>query len=150
MKRKYLNITAATFAIVAIAVFAGSAVASSAAFAFTMNLRYVDGKKNNILHTLDAGDLTLSGKIWVTSKKARAASNPEPVTITVWKPGIVNSDKCSVSVTPDRILNQKVSFTKSCGHIESGTYFIAVSKSDAFDKSGDGWQCQGSGTLSTK
>lgn len=149
MKRTCLKVIT-TAALVLVAAVAGKAVASSAAFAFTMKLRYVDGERNKQLHTLDAGGLTLSGNIWVTSKKARATSSPSAVTVTVYKTGIIDSEKCHVSVTPDRIFNNKVSFSKSCGQVEAGTYCVKVSKPKAIDDTGDGWEIQGSGTLSTK
>jgi hypothetical protein len=51
---------------------------------------------------------------------------------------------CSVSVTPKIIFNDKSAFEKSCGHIDSGTYWIFVARPNE-----DGWHIQGSGTLAT-
>ena len=151
MKRSYANLILPAALVGALIGFVtGKAVASSAAFAFTMNLRYVDGEKNKMLHTLDDGDLTLSGDLWVTGKKSKATSDPDSISISVYKKGLVNSELCSTSVIPDRIFNKKVAFSKSCGHAESDTYFLTVSKGEALDKTGDGWQIQGSGSLVTK
>lgn len=134
----------------ALATVAGRALANSSAFAFTMNMRHVDGEKNKQSHALDAGDLTINGNVWVTSKRARATSTPESITFRVAETGLLGSTVCTVSVTPDTIFNSKRAFSKSCDRIKSGTYWIEVSKGQAIDKMGDGWQLQGSGTLTTK
>lgn len=134
----------------AIAVFAGTAMANSSAFAFTMELRFVSGERNKKTHALDAGELTLNGNLWVTSKKARSTSKPKPIAIRVAETGLLGSTICTVSVTPDTIFNNKVPFSRSCGRIKGGTYWIEVSKDQAIDKTGDGWHLQGAGTLTTK
>jgi hypothetical protein len=115
-----------------------------------MDNRYVDGQKNKQIHSLDAGELTISGDIWVTSKNARATSSPQSISLRVAATGLFGSTACTVSVTPDSTLNKKRSFSKSCGRIESGTYWIEVSKDKAIDKTGDGWHLRGSGSLTTK
>jgi len=146
-------LTAATAAMTVgfvFAAFSHRAVASSAAYSFTMLLRCVNGEKNKTLHPLDAGSLTISGTIWVTSKVARATAEPDPITIRLYRSSLFNSEICTVTVTPDRVFNKKTSFTKSCGDVEAGTYFFIVSKPDAIDKLGDGWHIQGSGALVTK
>src|SRR5262245_5974976 len=97
---------------------ASSAAANSSSFSWTMNNRFVDGEKNKMFHPLDDGPLTLSGDIWATGKKSRATSDPESITIRVLKRGVFNSEACTVSVTPDKTLNKKKSFSKSCGHVE--------------------------------
>lgn len=152
MKRKFLELVAATVpAGLAMVVFAGRAVANSSAYAFTMKLRYVSGRDNNRPHTLDAGELTLSGQIWATNKSVRSTSTPQPITIEVAKPGLFSPVPiCTLSVMPDVILNSKRPYSRSCGRIEGGTYWIIASKSKTWDKSGDGWRIQGSGTLTTK
>jgi hypothetical protein len=149
MKRICLKLVVAAVLVVS-AMLARKAIANSSGFSFIMNLRYVDGEKNKVLHTLDAGDLTLSGKVWAISKRARTTPEPESIAITVYKTGILNSEVCSVSVTPSKVLNDKVSFSKSCGQVESGTYCVKVSKGKALDDTGDGWQLQGAGNLTTK
>jgi hypothetical protein len=149
MSRSLPKLLAATAALT-LAALAGAALANSASFSFTMNNRLVNGESNKMLHALDAGELTLDGKLWVTSKKARATAEPGNIEIFVYKIGILNSEVCKVVVTPDRIFNKRVAFSKACGRVESGTYVIKLWKEKALDRSGDGWQIAGSGTLTTK
>jgi hypothetical protein len=51
-----------------LAVFGGQAAANSVTFEFYMERRAVDGSKNLKRHALDAGELTLSGAVWVVNK----------------------------------------------------------------------------------
>jgi hypothetical protein len=71
----------------------------------------------------------------------RAASAP------VAMPGLLSWPRGS---GPARIFNKRVAFSKACGRVESGTYVIKLWKEKALDRSGDGWQIAGSGTLTTK
>lgn len=146
MKRKHSRLIAAVIvSFLAIGAFAGRAVANSSGFGFTMEQRYVNGEKNKQLHALDAGELTFSGNVWVTSKNVGATSAPEVIEIAVWKIGVLGSRVCAASVTPNTIFNDKRSFSRSCGRIEGGTYWIEVSR-----KKVDGWHIKGSGALATK
>ena len=130
---------------VGLAILAGKAFANSATFAFTMELRAVHGNKNLKLHALDAGELTLSGAVWVVSKNRGASSTPDTIDIAVKKDNALKSQVCSATVIPNTVFNAKRSFEKSCGRIESGTYWIDVNRPTE-----DGWHVKGSGTLVTK
>lgn len=144
MKRGHVMLVVAAFLGLVLAAFARKAAASSAAFAFTMEKRAVWGNKNKRLHTLDAGELTLSGGVWVVSKSRGSSSAPDVVTIEVHK-GQEENKVCSVSMVPSTTFNDKRAFDKSCGRVESGSYWIFVSRPNE-----DGWHLKGSGALVTK
>ncbi len=152
MKRKMVKrVAAMVLAGLVMVVFAGSAVANASDYAFTMNWRYVSGKENKRFHTLDSGELTLSGKIWVHQKRYDASPVPLPVRIEVLKG--IDSERdvvCTLEVTPDVILNSKRAYSKSCGRIEGGSYWLRISKSKTQTSDGEGWHSQGSGTLTTR
>lgn len=145
MKRKHVVLAVAAILGLGLSFLAGRAAANSAAFAFTMELRAVNGEKNKKFHSLDAGELTLSGAIWVVSKNRGSTAAPEVVEIKVKKSGLLASEVCSVSLTPNTIFNAKRSFEKSCGKVESGTYWVFVTRPRS-----DGWHLKGSGSLVTK
>lgn len=150
MKRKLARLVAAVvMAGVPTFFLAGTGVANSASFAWTMNLRFVHGKKNGQLHSLDAGELTLSGKIWIHEKAARTASSPDKVTVEVLKDTFLDNIVCTVEVTPSTTLNSKKEYSKACGRVESGKYWLRIYKPKSLDDTGDGWRSQSSGTLTT-
>lgn len=129
----------------------GVSVANTARFTFIMQCRYVGGDKTGVTHVLDAGELTLSGAIWITDKRlANPATEPATVTIELMQGDHFKTSFCSVEVTPDRIFNRRTNFSKSCGRIEAGTYWVRVWKKGARDKDGDGWHSQGDGILTVK
>ncbi len=143
MKLKFVKYLAAmVVASIVIAIFAGTAAANSSAYTFTMALRYVSGKDNKTFHTLDAGELTLGGKIWITDKRPDADSTPMPISITVIKAGLLGPEVCTVTVTPDTILNSPRAYSQLCGHIEGGMYWLRISKRQARSRDGDGWHSQ--------
>jgi hypothetical protein len=123
---------------------AGRAAANTAAFSFVMERRAVHGKGNGKLHALDAGELTLSGGVWVVSKNRGSTSTPTEVEIAVYRDG-QEAEVCSVTVKPSTIFNEKRSSEKTCGRVETASYWLLVSK-----KNDDGWDIKGSGTLTTK
>lgn len=150
MGRSFVTvIAAAPLFSIAIAWLAGTAVASSSSFSWTMNKRVVNGQSNGRLHVLDAGELTLSGKIWITEKKAKSASSPLPITIKVLKAGSERDAVCSITMIPDTAVNNKKDFSKSCGRVESGKYWILINKDGADNPDGEGWHNQGSGSITT-
>jgi hypothetical protein len=126
------------------------AYASSSTFTWVMNKRQVHGKKNKKFHDLDGGELTLSGKIWVTDKKAAAASSPLSITIKVVKENDSEDDAvCSLTVIPDTTVNTKKDYTKSCGRVPTGKYWVHINKDGAENPDGEGWHNEGNGTLTT-
>lgn len=151
MKSKRIGYALSTIVALLVVAIASSAIASSSAFSFTMFLRVVRGDRNKMLHSLDAGELTISGEVETTGSVASPATKkPVAVSFEVRQKGtILSSSVCSASVTPDPALSKKVSFSKSCGKIGKGIYYIIVSK-DYQAKTGDGWHITGSGTLVTR
>ena len=150
MQLRHTKVAAAALAGL-MALLCGTALASSLSFAWTMNNRYVNGKTNGRFHTLDAGELTLSGKIWITEKRAAAASTPLSISMSVVKEqdSSERDAVCTVTVTPDTTINNKKEFSRSCGRIESGKFWLLIDKVGASNPDGDGWHNQGSGTLTT-
>jgi hypothetical protein len=122
-----------------------------------MEWRFVSGRANRRFHVLDAGTLTLSGKLWAYEKRRAGAAQPQAVKIEVLKDdgndGQDDEDRtafCSAIVTPSAVLNERKEFSTSCGRVESGKYWIRISKPTAQSHDGDGWHNQGHGTLSTQ
>lgn len=150
MKRNFATLVGtAALPCLALTIFGGEAAASSSSFAWVMNNRQVNGQKNGRLHALDAGELTLSGKIWITEKKAKSASTPLPITIKVFKEGSERDAVCSVTVIPDTAVNNKKDYARSCGRIEGGKYWVLINKDGADNPDGEGWHNQGTGALTT-
>lgn len=128
--------------------FAGVADAKSSSYSFTMDWREVDGKKNGVTHSLSAGKLTISAEIWVYDQHpgySRPGSDPEPVTIELFKEvGLFGKEQvCSLTLSP--AVERKESNSKQCGDIDEGTYWIKVHKRDT-----DNFMIKGSGTLTTQ
>lgn len=128
------------------------AAANTASFAFTMEHRAVLGKMTGVYHSLTAGDLTIEGEIWITGRDPRTSiSTPDTVSIEVLeKTTMVKHSICTVQVTPDRIFNRRIRYSLSCGHIDTGEYWLSVSKKKQRESDGDGWHSQGAGKLTTK
>jgi len=120
------------------------ALANSSSYSFTMDYRYVNGKDNGVTHGLSAGSLTNSGSLWAY-RKAAGAVGPYSVTIAVVKDEIIDDTICTVSVTPSTTLNEKKSFSKACGSVPTGVYYI-----EAWKTNDDGWDIKAQGTLTTR
>lgn len=126
------------------------AIANSAAFAYTMNWRHVDGAKNNKLHHLEAGALNIEGKLWIHEKRAKTSASPMAIRFTVFRDEVGRDPSvCTLLVTPSETPNERRAFSQSCGTVATGSYYVAVSKPDASAEDGDGWHNQGSGMLTT-
>ena len=128
---------------------AGGAAANSSAFSWTMRWRYVGGDRNSRYHALDAGALTINGKLWIYEKARASASSPLTIQIEVLKENDEKNVLCTLTVVPSTILNDKKEFSKTCGRIETGKYWVRITKPGATNHDGDGWHNQGAGTLAT-
>lgn len=118
---------------------------SNWSFQSTVDGRYLDGLANGVRHVMTAGTLTNSGSIWATSAIPGANTNANPWTFEVWKEVTGLDPKiCSVVVTPRTALNSPVSFSKGCGSITAGTYYLII-----FRSASDGRAYAGSGNLRT-
>lgn len=116
--------------------------ANSKSWSSTMNLRHVDGKSNGKIYSLTAGSMTNSFNVSVTSKDSGAYSTPNPVTVYVYKNGLVTKNLGGKSITPSSSTIQETS--KSYGTQSSGDYYLVLSKAQD-----DGWNLKFSGILKT-
>src|SRR3954469_24287276 len=116
-------------------------------FSFTMEHHLVNGKKNQIVHMLTPGVLTISGSLWVT-EVLPGALGPYDVTIQVNRMGNgffqPDEELCKIVVAPSTQQGQKVSFSGSCGSA-SGSIYLLVFKNDD-----DGRSIQAAGVLVTE
>jgi hypothetical protein len=146
LKSRIITTAAITFMML---IMASPALANSSSWYFYMdrNGYAVDGQKNGIYHHLTAGTLTLSGKVW-TAAIAPGATTVRPVTIEVWKDGIVDSKVCSAGPYYTSANNTGQSYavtvSKNCGSISDSDYHLFIWRSAS-----DGRDIEGSGTLST-
>ena len=126
---------------------APATLSNSSDFSFTMEHHLVDGKKNQIVHMLAPGVLTISGSIWVT-EVLPGALGPYDVTIQVNKMGnwFFQSDEalCKIVVAPSIRKDQKVPFSGSCGSASGSIYLLVFKSSD------DGRSIQAAGALVTE
>ena len=147
------KIVTAIFLSLAILIMSTPALANSSSWSFTSTVEgmVLDGSKNGVFHTMTAGTLTNSGSIYVASAQpCCSTTNPASWTITVKKYNwpLFDSTICSVTVTPSKMVGSqyKVSFTKNCGTIAAGKYYLYITRGGG---STDGRQVVGSGTLTT-
>jgi len=59
--------------------------ANTSSWSFTMDYRYVNGAENGIYHKMDAGEMSISGKIWIYSKDSWFGETPNRIKYEVWK-----------------------------------------------------------------
>lgn len=142
MKKFFVRSTLAVVALLIMAM--PVALANSSSYSFTMDHRYVNGKDNGVTHGLSAGSLTNSCSLWAYDKAAGAVG-PYSVTIAVVQDGIIDKTICTTSVTPSKTLNVKKSYSKSCGSVPTGVYYI-----EAWKTNDDGWDVKAQGTLTTR
>jgi hypothetical protein len=103
----------------------------------------VNGKDNGIVHTMTAGTLSHTGAVW-QYQTAPNPVGPNQVHIEVWKDTLFDDLICTVTLTPYTTNNLKKYFSKNCGTISAGNYFIVVWKVED-----DGRDDKGTGTLYT-
>lgn len=137
------------FLILAMLIMATPALANTSSWYF---LAYdyglvIDGSVNGVYHTMTAGNLTNSGSLWVTRTLPNPLS-PAPFYFRVKKSQIGPDPTICTSgaVTPSVMVGSqyKVSFSKNCGTISAGTYYLYIWRNYT-----DGREVQGSGTLRT-
>lgn len=149
MRRKTVKLVALALpAALGVGAIARPTSAKDSAYTFTMALRAVSGEDNKQFHDLTEGDLTVTGEIWVTEKKAQSTATPNAVTIEIRKRGSYFSTGpmvCSFTVMPAVAHFQRRAYNHSCPRIVAGSYVVFISK--AINGKTDGWTLQGSGTL---
>lgn len=101
-------------------------------FWFSMEHRVVHGRKNQVIHKLNPGILTVSGSLWVTAVVPRSVG-PSDVSIEVYRleEGFFAKDRklCEIAVAPSKTIGRRVSFSGSCGSV-SGSLYVVAWKSD--------------------
>lgn len=116
----------------------------------------IQGRTNKRFHVLDSGTLMLSGKLWIYEKRRGGSSQPMRIKVEVVKENNDEKDNnekdafCSVIVTPSTKLNEPTEYSKSCGRVEAGKYWVRINKFEASSTDGDGWHNRGNGTLVTE
>ena len=136
----------ARFGLVAGAVLAmaSPALANNSGYFFIIDHRYVNGSSNGVTHGLDAGNLTISGELWVYQKYVKPVG-PHPITIEVWQAGFFDKSICSVTVVPSTTIGKKTSFSKDCGLVPTAVFFVV-----GWKVNDDGWDIKTTGLLTTK
>jgi hypothetical protein len=122
------------------------ALANSSSWSFLAfyDGRVINGKSNGAFHSMTAGALTISGTIKTTAIFG-APNGAQPWTFEVWQDGLFPSKKCTAGpVAVPVSLNQTKSFSKACGNIPAGSYYLVIWRAAT-----DNREVTGSGTLQT-
>lgn len=140
------NIIAATMTLVAVLIMVTPALANSRSWSFLAfyDGRVINGKNNGVFHSMTAGALTISGTIKTTAIFG-TPSGAQPWTFEVWQDGLFPSKKCTAGPVAVPVgLNQTNSFSKACGSIPAGSYYLVIWRAAV-----DNREVTGSGTLKT-
>ena len=105
----------------------------------------MDGSVTGVYHGLDAGSMTNSGSATAFSKDPGALAAPNPITVEVWKDEFFDSKDCSVQRTISSSLNVYRGYSKGCGNVSVGVFYLVIWK-----VADDGWNMKGTGTLRTQ
>ena len=117
---------------------------SSWSFLAFYNGRVINGKTNGVFHSMTAGALTISGTIKTTAIYG-TPNGAQPWYFEVWQDGLFPSKKCTAGPVAVPInLNQTNSFSKACGSIPTGSYYLIIWRAAL-----DNREVTGSGTLKT-
>ncbi|GAB4578766.1 MAG: hypothetical protein Fur0022_15030 [Anaerolineales bacterium] len=108
----------------------------------------IDGSVNGIFYNMTAGSLTNNGSLWVTAAYPNATNPPAYFKIAV-KKSVIGPDPtiCTTAkIYPSLMVGSQyaVSYTKSCGTISAGTYYMYIYRNAI-----DGREVQGNGTIQT-
>lgn len=106
--------------------------------------RVINGKTNGVFHQMTAGALTIGGTIKTTAIFG-TPNGAQPWYFEVWKNGLIPSKKCTAGpVAVPLSWNQTNSFSKACGSISAGSYYLVIWRAAS-----DNREVTGSGTLRT-
>lgn len=106
--------------------------------------RVINGHDNGVFHSMTAGTLTISGTITTTAIYG-TSNGAQPWYFEVWKDGLIHTKKCTAGpVAVPLSWNQSNSFSKNCGSITSGSYYLVIWRAAT-----DNREVTGSGTLRT-
>ena len=108
------------------------------------NGRVINGKANGVPHQMTAGAMTIKGTIKTTAVYGTPPfASPWFFEVRDWSTDQV---KCSAGpVAVPLLWNQTTSFSKACGSVPAGTYYLYIYRGQADDR-----EVTGSGTLVTK
>jgi len=117
VKKFMLTIFATSFIFAIVAL---PALANTNYFYLEMQHRYVSGKDNGVLHNMTAGDMSISGQVYVKSSTAGAVG-PYQITYEVYKYNswLADTRIGSAYATPSTTKN--VSFGNSFGQRSAGS-----------------------------
>jgi len=108
------------------------------------NGRVVNGKTNGVYHQMTAGTLTISGTIKTTAVYGNPpTAKPWHFEVRKWSNDTIVCTAGPVAVP--LLWNQTKSFSKVCGAIPAGKYYLKIWRAAADDR-----EVTGSGTLVTK
>jgi hypothetical protein len=132
-------------------IMATPALANSASYGWLAYKDYgyiIDGSVSGRFYTINAGNLTNIGSLWVTSAYPTAFNPPAYFLISV-KKSVVGPDPtiCTTArITPSLMVGSQyaVSYNKNCGTIAKGTYYLYIERNKV-----DGREVQGGGSIQT-
>ena len=88
--------------------------------------RVINGANNGVYHPMTAGSLTIAGTIKTTAIYG-SPNGAQPWYFEVWQDKLIDSKKCTAGpVAVPLSWNQTNSFSKACGSIPAGTYYLEV------------------------
>ncbi len=132
--------------LLAILVMATPVLANTSSWSFLAfyDGRVINGKSNGVFHQMTAGALTISGTIKTTAIYG-TPNGAADWYFEVWKDGLIPSKKCTAGpVAVPLSWNQTNSFSKACGTITAGSYYLIIKRPFL-----DNREVTGSGTLRT-
>lgn len=131
-KNKYLFVAGIVLSLALLAqpVFAASSYNWSFSIPYWASIVKVDGKKNGVLYHLTKGTLTVSGKIYRDNRTA--VTYPVDVAVYQQKTLWFDSKVCSQKVTAT---TSGQYFSKNCGTVSEGTYYMVFTGSSWEDNS---------------
>jgi len=134
------------FVLLAMFIMATPAFANTSSWSFLAfyDGRVINGKTNGVSHQMTAGALTISGTITTTAVYGNLpTAKPWYFEVRKWSN---NAIVCTAGPIPVPLLwNQTQSFSKACGSIPAGKYYLKIWRADADDR-----EVTGSGSLVTK
>ena len=144
------HIVTSIFLVFAMLVMASPVLANSSNWWFLAyyDRYYLSGKANGVFHNMTAGNLTNSGYIYVTYIQGGTPSGRQPWYFEVWKKNtLVDKKICTSNAVYPNVMvgpNYKTNFSKNCGNISSGSYYLVIWRAAS-----DNREVTGSGTLAT-
>ncbi|MEW5830489.1 MAG: hypothetical protein AB1846_16490, partial [Chloroflexota bacterium] len=134
------------FLFIALFIMATPALANSSSWYFLAYYdgRVINGKTNGVYHQMTAGALTISGTIKTTAVYGNPpTAKPWYFEVRKWSNNKIVCKAGPIAVP--LLWNQTKSFSKACGSIPAGKYYLKIWRAAADDR-----EVTGSGSLMTK